>query len=62
MERRGTSIKDRTGESGIFQAILIAVLLKYYCREKILLNCFVGLDIRKVLVMMFDFKMTLIDT
>ena len=62
MERRGTSIKDRTGESGIFQTILIAVLLKYYCREKILLNCVVGLDIRKVLVMMFDFKTTLIDT
>ena len=61
MERRGTSIKDRTDESGIFQTILIAVMLKY-CREKILLNCFVGLDIRKVLVMMFVFKMTLIDT
>ena len=62
MERRGASIKDRTGESRLFQTILIAVLLEYYCHEKISLNCFVGLDIRKVLVMMFDFKMTLIDT
>lgn len=53
MEKRGASIEDRTGESRLFETILIAVLLEYYCREKISLNCLVGVDIRKVLIMIF---------
>ena len=35
MERRGASIEDRKGESRLCQAILIAVLLEYYCGENI---------------------------
>ena len=62
MERSGASIKDRTGESRLFETILVAVLLEYYCRENISFNCFIGLYIRKVLIMIVDFKMTLIDT
>ena len=62
MERRGASIEVTTGESRSFETILIVVLLEYYCRENISLNCFIGLYIRKVLIMTFDFKMTLIDT
>ena len=49
MEGRGESIKDRTGESRLFQTIHIVVLLEYHCREKISLNCFIRLYIRKVL-------------
>ena len=62
MERRGASTEVTTGESRSFETILIVVLLEYYCRENISLNCFIGLYIRKVLIMTFDFKMTLIDT
>ena len=62
MERSGASIKDRTGESRLFETILVVVLLEYYCRENISFNCFIGLYIRKVQIMFVDFKMTLIDT
>ena len=61
MKGRGTSIEDRAGESRLFETILIVVLLEYHCRENISLNCFIGLYIRRVLIMTFDFKMTLID-
>ena len=54
MERSGASIKDRTGESRLFETILVVVLLEYYC--------FMGLYIQKVLIMIVDFKLTLIDT
>ena len=50
MERRGASIEDRTGESRLFQMILIVVLLEYYCGENISFNCFTGLYIRNVLI------------
>ena len=50
MERRGESIEDRTGESRLFQTILIVVLLEYACRENISFNCFIGLYIWKVLI------------
>ena len=62
MNRRGASIADGTGESHLFETILIVLLLEYYCRENISFNSFTGLYIRKVLIMTFDFKMTLIDT
>ena len=62
MERRGASIEDGTGECHLFETILVVVLLEYYCRENISFNCFMGLYIRKVLIMIVDFKMTLIDT
>ena len=60
MEKRGASIEDRTGQSRLFQTILIVVLLEYHCRENIF-NCFIGLHIRKVLIMTVDFQMTVID-
>ena len=61
-ERRGASIEDRTGESRLFETILIVVLLEYYSRENIPFNCFIGLYMRKLLILTNDFKMTLIDT
>ena len=46
VERRGASIEDRTGESCLFQMILIGVLLEYYCCEIVhsivLLDCTPG--------------------
>ena len=44
--------------------ISVVVLLEYCCRENISLNCVIGLDIRKVLIliMTIDLEMTLIDT
>ena len=62
MERSGAYIRDRTGESRLFETILVVVLLEYYCRENISFNCFVGWYIRKVLIIIVDFKMILIDT
>ena len=61
-ERRAPSTGDRTGESRLFETILIVVLLEYYCGENIAFNCFIGLHMRKLLIMTIDFKMTLIDT
>ena len=61
-ERRDASTGDRTGESRLFQTILIVVLLEYYCRENIPFNYFIGLYMRKLLILTVDFKMTLIDT
>ena len=60
-ERRGASTGDRTGESRLFETILIVVLLEYYCGENIAFNCFIGLFMRKLLIMTIDFKMTLIE-
>ena len=62
MERSGAYIRDRTGESRLFETILVVVLLEYHCRENISFNCFVGWYIRKVLIIIVDFKMILIDT
>ena len=62
MERSGAYIRDRAGESRLFETILVVVLLEYYCRENISFNCFVGWYIRKVLIIIVDFKMILIDT
>ena len=62
MERSAAYIRDRTGESRLFETILVVVLLEYYCRENISFNCFVGWYIRKVLIIIVDFKMILIDT
>ena len=62
LERTGASTGDRTGESRLFETILIVVLLEYYCGENIAFNCFIGLHMRKLLIMTIDFKMTLIDT
>ena len=62
MERSGAYIRDRAGESRLFETILVVVLLEYYCRENISFNYFVGWYIRKVLIIIVDFKMILIDT
>ena len=59
-ERGGASTGDRTGESRLFETILIVVLLEYYCGENIAFNCFIGLYMRKLLIMTIDVKMTLI--
>ena len=61
-ERRDASTGDRTGESRLFETILIVVLLEYCCRENILFNCSIGLYMRKLLILTIDLKMTLIDT
>ena len=61
-ETRGASIEDRTGENRLFKTILMVVLLEYYCRESIPFNCFIGLYMRKLLILTTDLKMTLIDT
>ena len=61
VEWRGASIEDRAGEYLLLKTIHIAVLREYYCRENISLDCVIGLDIGRVLVMTFDSKMTLID-
>ena len=50
VERRSPSIEDRTGESCLFQTILMVVLLEYCCRENISFNYFIGLPIRKALI------------
>ena len=61
-ERRGASTEDKTGESRLFETILIVVLLDYFCVENIAFNRFIGLHMRELLIMTIDFKMTLIDT
>ena len=60
-EGRRASTGDRTGESRLFKTILIVLLLEYYCGENIAFNCFIGLFMRKLLIMTIDFKMTLIE-
>ena len=61
-ERREGSTGDRRGESRLFETILIVVLLEYYCRENIPFICFIGLYMRKLLILTIDLKMTLIAT
>ena len=62
VERRGACIDDRRGESRSFETILIVVLRQCYCHVNIPFHCFIGLYMRKLLIMTINFKMTLIDT